>query len=36
MTVEQTAEVLNISPRTVNREWLIAKGWLHRQIGEGK
>lgn len=32
LTVEETAEVLRISPRTVKREWSMAKAWLHRQL----
>jgi RNA polymerase sigma factor (TIGR02999 family) len=32
LTVEETAKVLNISPRTVKREWSMARAWLRRQI----
>jgi RNA polymerase sigma factor (TIGR02999 family) len=32
LTVEETAEALEISTRTVKREWSMAKAWLHRQI----
>jgi RNA polymerase sigma factor (TIGR02999 family) len=32
LTLEETAKALNISPRTVRREWSMAKAWLHRQI----
>jgi RNA polymerase sigma-70 factor (ECF subfamily) len=32
LTVEQTAEVLGVSPRTVKEEWRMAKAWLHQQI----
>jgi RNA polymerase sigma factor (TIGR02999 family) len=32
LTVKETAESLEISPRTVKREWSMAKAWLHRQI----
>jgi RNA polymerase sigma-70 factor (ECF subfamily) len=32
LTVDDTAEALGISPRTVKREWSMAKAWLHRQI----
>ncbi|HEY6121100.1 MAG TPA: sigma-70 family RNA polymerase sigma factor [Pyrinomonadaceae bacterium] len=32
LNVEETAEVLRISPATVKREWRIAKAWLHREI----
>lgn len=35
LNVEQTAEVLNISPRTVRREWQRSKAWLYRMISEG-
>jgi RNA polymerase sigma-70 factor, ECF subfamily len=29
LTVEETARVLGISPKTVKREWSMAKAWLH-------
>jgi RNA polymerase sigma factor (TIGR02999 family) len=32
LTVEETAEVLGISPATVKRDWSVAKAWLHREI----
>lgn len=32
LTVDETAEVLGISSRTVKREWSMAKAWLHKQI----
>ena len=32
LTVEDTAEALGISARTVKREWSMAKAWLHRQL----
>ena len=28
LTVEETAEALGISPRTVKRNWALAKGWI--------
>jgi RNA polymerase sigma factor (TIGR02999 family) len=34
LSVEETAEVLGISPSTVKREWAIAKLWLEREIGQ--
>jgi RNA polymerase sigma-70 factor, ECF subfamily len=34
LTVEETAEVLAISPATVHREWRMAKAWLHREISK--
>ncbi len=35
MGVEETAEVLGISPRTVKREWAVAKLWLLRELKQG-
>ena len=35
LSVEQTAEILNLSPRTARREWQRAKAWLYRMITEG-
>ena len=32
LTVEETAEVLKISPATVKREWSLAKAWLYGKI----
>lgn len=32
LNVEETAEALKISPRTVMREWSMAKAWLYRTI----
>jgi RNA polymerase sigma factor (TIGR02999 family) len=32
MTVEETAEFLKLSPRTVEREWTMAKAWLYRAL----
>jgi len=33
LSVDETAAVLGISPRTVKRDWSVAKVWLHREIG---
>jgi RNA polymerase sigma factor (TIGR02999 family) len=33
LTVEQTAEVLGSSARTVKRDWSFARAWLHRELG---
>jgi RNA polymerase sigma-70 factor (ECF subfamily) len=30
--VEETAEVLKLSPRTVKREWNLARAWLYREL----
>ena len=35
LSVEETAQVLGVSPATVKRRWKLAKGWLHRQIIQG-
>jgi RNA polymerase sigma factor (TIGR02999 family) len=32
LTIEQTAEVLNISPATVKRDWSMARAWLRTEI----
>ena len=32
LTVEETAEVMGISPRSVVRQWQTAKAWLHREM----
>jgi RNA polymerase sigma factor (TIGR02999 family) len=32
LTVEETAEALNISPATVKRDWVTAKAWLFREL----
>lgn len=32
LTIEQTAEVLSISPATVKREWSIARAWLYDRV----
>ena len=32
LTIEETAEVLGISPATVKREWTMAKAWLFRRM----
>ena len=34
MTVEETAEAMDISPRTVKREWAMAKAWLRVEISD--
>ncbi len=35
LSIEEAAEVMNISPRTVRREWQRAKAWLYRMMTEG-
>src|SRR5215813_12427855 len=36
LSVEETAEALNVSPRTVMREWSLARDWLYRELSKGK
>jgi RNA polymerase sigma factor (TIGR02999 family) len=36
LSVEETAEVLKVSPETVKRDWRFAKAWLHRALSGGK
>ncbi|HZU25425.1 MAG TPA: sigma-70 family RNA polymerase sigma factor [Bryobacteraceae bacterium] len=33
LSIEETAEVLEISPATVKREWAMARAWLFRELG---
>ena len=35
LSIDETAEVMNVSPRTVRREWQRAKAWLYRLMTEG-
>jgi RNA polymerase sigma factor (TIGR02999 family) len=32
LTVEETAEVLDVSAETVKRDWKLAKAWLRREL----
>lgn len=34
LSVEETAEVLQVSPVTVMREWRLAKAWLYRELNK--
>jgi RNA polymerase sigma-70 factor, ECF subfamily len=36
LSVEETAEVLKVSPDTVARDWRLAKAWLMRELSEQK
>jgi RNA polymerase sigma factor (TIGR02999 family) len=36
LSVEETAEALGVSPRTVRREWATARLWLHAELSQGK
>lgn len=35
LSIEETAEVLGVSPGTVMRDWTFAKAWLQREINKG-
>ena len=35
MSVEETADLLHVSPQTVMRDWKVAKAWLLREISMG-
>jgi RNA polymerase sigma factor (TIGR02999 family) len=35
LTVEETAEALDISPATVKRHWTVARAWLVRELTRG-
>ena len=32
LSVEETAAVMGVSPRTIDRQWQTAKAWLHREL----
>ena len=34
LTIEETAEALDVSPATVKRGWTVAKAWLRREVQE--
>lgn len=36
LTVEETAEVLGVSPKTVKRDWSVARAWLRGEMEKGK
>ena len=35
LTIEETAEVLKVSPGTVRRDWSLAQAWLYRELSKG-
>ncbi len=35
LSVEQTAQAMGVSDRTVNRHWTYARAWLHRALRDG-
>jgi RNA polymerase sigma factor (TIGR02999 family) len=36
LTIEETAEVLDLSPATIKREWVSAKAWLFNQLNRNE
>jgi RNA polymerase sigma factor (TIGR02999 family) len=36
LNIEETAEVIGVSPATIKREWSVAKAWLHSEISREK
>jgi RNA polymerase sigma-70 factor (ECF subfamily) len=36
MSVEEVAEVLNLAPKTVHRDWSMARAWLRRELGNAQ
>ena len=36
LTIEETAEVIGISPATVKRDWNTAKAWLYRELSRSE
>ena len=34
LTIEETAQVLSLSPATVEREWSLARAWLRRELSK--
>jgi DNA-directed RNA polymerase specialized sigma24 family protein len=33
--VEETAEILKVSPDTIHRDWRFARTWLRRELSRG-
>jgi RNA polymerase sigma factor (TIGR02999 family) len=36
LSVEQTAEALELAPRTIKRDWSLARAWLYRELRSGR
>jgi RNA polymerase sigma factor (TIGR02999 family) len=36
LTIDETADLLGVSPRTVKRNWTYARAWLRRELDDGK
>lgn len=35
LSIDETAELLEVTPRTVKRDWTLARAWLHRELQRG-
>ena len=35
LSVDETAQAIDVSPRTVDYEWRLARAWLHRELKRG-
>jgi DNA-directed RNA polymerase specialized sigma24 family protein len=35
LNIEETAEVIGVSPATVKNRWSMARAWLHRELRGG-
>ena len=36
LSVEQSADMLDVSPRTIEQDWRMARAWLRRELSEGE
>jgi RNA polymerase sigma factor (sigma-70 family) len=36
LSIEETAQVLGVSPATVKRHWTTARAWLHHEISSAE
>lgn len=36
LSVEETAEALELTPRTIHRDWAKARAWLHSELADGE
>jgi len=35
LSIDESAEALEVAPRTVDNDWRYAKAWLHRELSKG-
>ncbi len=35
LSIDETADAMQLSPATVKRRWALARAWLHRELGGG-